>query len=564
MPPDELTQTLKYIAEILPTYGSFRISHTEIGYYYHLNDVTYHRVNNKLFLKIKIPLTTTTTSFTLYRINTVPIPIGPDRQEHSLIQLKKPYLVISKDNLFYVTLSENEYHFCVGNQLKTCSQALSMQETGHPDCALALFNDQPQLVSKLCDVNFIPATNYSQSHIITISENSYLISSQDTHLIQTCPGRTPIHISPCKLCTISLPCACSLKGQTFFIPPSLQNCLPHQKPVVSHSLNLPALLHFYEDTSKLINLTSKSSFLTPVKSNLPNIDLINKKYKDVIEQPSSTLSLASIARNVKESKQMYVDKVSKLQSDLGILSQPEVNTGISILSCLTCIIAVLALAMSLNVYCKMLVLARVAKAYELPPLEVEESKDSVMTYVMQEYMMVMISLVIMCAVIVMVCLLYHFWKKSSQLFTQIIPHTVVSIVLFGNGDCMKFQLLKTSIPILNLKLAVPDEPQNLVQPTVSLIFRTLHVNWHSLSLLSKDQLVLNFPSTVTVKFLKLGKLSKILSDLSEIQMILSTPEEYLNMHTWFTPVISMQTINSVSKPPSDCPDALPQEHPDNQ
>lgn len=259
-----------------------------------------------------------------------------------------------------------------------CPQALSMQETGHPDCALALFNDQPQLVSKLCNINFFPATNHSDSHIITIADNSYLISSQDTHWIQTCPGRTPTHISPCKLCTVSLPCACSLKGQTFFIPPSLQNCLPDQKPVVSHTLNLPALLHFYEDHSKLANLTSKTSFPNPIQPKLPDINIINKQYEDVIEQPIKRLSLASIAKNVKKSKQMYLDKVSKLQSDLGILSQPGVNTGVSILSCLTCIIAILALAMSLNVYCKMLILAKVAKAYELPPLRTEEPREPIM------------------------------------------------------------------------------------------------------------------------------------------------------------------------------------------
>ena len=81
VPPDELVQTLQEIAETLPTYGSFKISHSEIGYYYHLNDITYQQVDNKLYIKIKIPLKTTTTSFTLYRINSVPIPLAPDRQE---------------------------------------------------------------------------------------------------------------------------------------------------------------------------------------------------------------------------------------------------------------------------------------------------------------------------------------------------------------------------------------------------------------------------------------------------------------------------------------------------
>ena len=170
---DILVDTLQDISDILPTLGSFQISHREIGYYYHLNDVTYQRVDDNLYVKIKIPLTTTTTLFTLYRMNAVPIPLGADRKERSIVEMSKPYIAISHDNLFYIMLSESEYHFCTGNQLKRCNQALSMQETTHPDCALALFNEQPKLVSKLCQINLLLA-NTSATHIITVSDNSYL------------------------------------------------------------------------------------------------------------------------------------------------------------------------------------------------------------------------------------------------------------------------------------------------------------------------------------------------------------------------------------------------------
>lgn len=97
--PDELTHTLQEIADIFPAY---EIGYTEIGYYYHLNDVTYHRVNNKLFLKIKIPLTTTT--FTLYRINNVPIPIGPDRKEHSLLSSLTNRILQSAGTIYFMLL----------------------------------------------------------------------------------------------------------------------------------------------------------------------------------------------------------------------------------------------------------------------------------------------------------------------------------------------------------------------------------------------------------------------------------------------------------------------------
>ena len=139
-----------------------------------------------------------------------------------------------------------------------------MPETTHPDCALALLNDQPKLVSKLCQINLFLA-NTTATHIITVSDNCYLISSEGTHWIKSCPGRTPMHVTPCRLCIVSLPCACALKGQAFFIPPTLHNCLLNSTPVVTHLVNLPALFHFYNDKSNLLNITSKTFFTKPVK-----------------------------------------------------------------------------------------------------------------------------------------------------------------------------------------------------------------------------------------------------------------------------------------------------------
>ena len=217
-----------------------------------------------------------------------------------------------------------------------------------------------------------------------------LISSEDTHWIQTCPGRTPMHVTPCRLCIVNLPCACALKGQTFFIPPTLHNCLPNSTPVVTHMVNLPRI---------------------------PEISIVNKEYDDVIQQSTKRLSLAKIARNVKAKKTIYIDKVSKLESDLGILSKPEIGTGISIVSYLTCVISVLALIMSINVYCKMLVLTHVATAIDWTPNVTEEPKEILVTSVFHEYMSLMILLIIFCAVVTFAALFLRFWARTTQLFT---------------------------------------------------------------------------------------------------------------------------------------------------
>ena len=109
-------------------------------------------------------------------------------------------------------LSEGEYQFCTGNHFKRGNQALTMLESSSPGCDLALFYHLPKIMTELCQFTFVPKSHSYQIHIITLSENLYLISSEDTHWIQTCPNKAPLQISTSKLCVIKLSCGCSLKG----------------------------------------------------------------------------------------------------------------------------------------------------------------------------------------------------------------------------------------------------------------------------------------------------------------------------------------------------------------
>ena len=95
---------------------------------------------------------------------------------------------------------------------------------------------------------------------------------------------------------------------------------------------------------------------------MPPIKIVNQEFDDVVQESTMILSLASIAKNVKWKTKMYYDKVSKLQNNLGILNNLVIGTGISILSGITFIVAFLALALSVNVYCKFLILPHVGAA----------------------------------------------------------------------------------------------------------------------------------------------------------------------------------------------------------
>ena len=91
-----------------------------------------------------------------------------------------------------------------------------------------------------------------ETHIVSVQPNLYLISTTDENWLQNCHGGTPSYITPCKLCLIRLPFACSLKADTFYIPATLDNCNYTRLPTTIHSVNLPALLSFYGHKSQVV------------------------------------------------------------------------------------------------------------------------------------------------------------------------------------------------------------------------------------------------------------------------------------------------------------------------
>ena len=61
VPLEDLHTAIQTIGHELSTIGPFRLTHTEIGFYYHLEGIAFKLDNYKLLIKIWISVTTTTT-----------------------------------------------------------------------------------------------------------------------------------------------------------------------------------------------------------------------------------------------------------------------------------------------------------------------------------------------------------------------------------------------------------------------------------------------------------------------------------------------------------------------
>ena len=62
---------------------------------------------------------------------------------------------------------------------------------------VALFCDLPKIIAELCQFTFLPKSFSNEMQLFIFSENSYLISSGETHCIKPGPSKAPVQISTC-------------------------------------------------------------------------------------------------------------------------------------------------------------------------------------------------------------------------------------------------------------------------------------------------------------------------------------------------------------------------------
>ena len=92
---------------------------------------------------------------------------------------------------------------------------------------------------------------------------------------------------------------------------------------------------------------------------------MTSQFDEVVQREQSTkLSLKQIAKNIKAKRKLYSDKTSKLASDLDIMTKPEISNSVTFVSFINLVLVIIALALSTNVYCKLLVLVRSANALD--------------------------------------------------------------------------------------------------------------------------------------------------------------------------------------------------------
>ena len=539
--PQTLRDTLEDIQERGDFATTFQFALTDLSAYYKMQDILYTVTRDQLFVTLKIPITSTTTVYTVYRIQAVPIRISNERNETSVIELKDPYLAVSSDKMFYFTMSESQFQSCQGNLFKRCDQGLAVKETTHMTCSMAIFLNDHSQIKELCEFTLLLNDNEIDTQILSLDTNTYLLSTFDLIWIQSCPGGTPVHVEPCMLCVIKLPCTCSLKAKTFYIPGTQENCHDLKFPITNVTHNLPAISSFY---SKKQNMEEITAFLTDhadFQPDFPPIKLKEAEFDNIMKESRQVkLSLKKTALALENNEPLYVDEVSKLTDQLGYMSHPTVNTGIQILSMITLIGSVAALTISIrNLY----VLTWIVQPAQAFPWEIPVTMprtDDVDCHDRSQMWLSMTFVAFGCTCGAMCVVAFILWKQSKPLKRADIL-SCLKVVFISEQETISIPLKYLSVNVGDLYIET-DEKCIVPKLKLSCFRYILSFDWSFIEIsLSESKATVPLPTVVPVSFDQARHLEKVLASLTDLELTIVTGDQVFTIRTWSAVSITKST-----------------------
>ena len=121
--------------------------------------------------------------------------------------------------------------------------------------------------------------------------------------------------------------------------------------------------------------------------------------------------------------------------------------------------------------------------------------------------------------------------RTTNMLDKRVPHTKISMAFFGANDFIAIDLSHTGQMAKDLR--IETHAANVPKAFMSML--TLNINWNGLTFKSVDGFCLKLPCSIKISILQLLKLNKVLSDLTEMQLLACTFGEYTEVHKWLLP-----------------------------
>ena len=263
--------------QLQKNYPNFVITNADINNFYDTPNYLFYTIERHLYIQVKIPLSSYNAIYEVYKIISIPLPLNDNQSAHMYTTYKLPPLVaISVDKTYYIDLTQDQYELCKGDPIRHCSMNIPIQTIQQPSCAVAIFLNQMDKIAKLCD-STLSLHKILPQQIYSLGDNTYFITGTQDVDPWTLNCDTPHlpSLPSCTLCTIHLPCSCSLHSKNFIIAKSLHSCnkdsISSNTPSTQFQLNFNFLSNWLYNNSVLDKIVVHSYLNDTPNIQLPSI-----------------------------------------------------------------------------------------------------------------------------------------------------------------------------------------------------------------------------------------------------------------------------------------------------
>ena len=341
--PEVIAATLHDIQRLLnQKYQGFHLISKTVQEIYTSAKFLYTRNNSNIYVTVKFPVSYQQHPLTVYRIISMPVPIN-ETSEHGTHLLNLPkFLIISHDNEYYATLSQEEFSACTGRNPTYCTLNKALTPATTPSCEYGLFANNKVTVNSYCDFRFVH--NQITPKVIEINPSTILLYR--TPVLSLECGNEQRMVSGCDYCIMKFPCMCSVTTSQFFLQPRLTACQNETKNVTKlHPLNLALLQQFF-DSSVIKHIYADTAFLRPINISTPVFKIYKHKMNNMLADDIKThLSLKRMADKAKNDETIFKTLSEPLlEGELSLnTSWPDINAILIFISTTLTIGSVLAI-----------------------------------------------------------------------------------------------------------------------------------------------------------------------------------------------------------------------------
>ena len=290
--------------------SSFFITDPNPINFYNAPNFLFYTETEKIYLHLRIPLSSYQATFEIYKIIVIPLPVNYNNSTNMYTTYKLPtMLALTTNKNYYIELTQDDYESCKGLPVKHCSSNLPIRPSSQPSCALAIFNDDMDLVKTICDSTLTIDNNISQQ-IRHIQDDTYFVTGPRdvTPWVVTCDNQHHPLMTPCTLCIITLPCKCSLTTSQFFLPKTAYTCDRNGEKISTliqqYHINFNFLSSWYYNASTVEALTAHSFVnytpniqLPPILASLPELSS-----KELLEYDRIDLNMKKLVHKIRNDK----------------------------------------------------------------------------------------------------------------------------------------------------------------------------------------------------------------------------------------------------------------------